>query len=101
MRQTHYLETRSTQDWLSFHCQEDQIVLIGISSKSNGIDFTQVDDFKNLIEADLEIFTQSKRYKDNREAEIYGMIENGATISKGESYKQFALVLAELNAKEN
>lgn len=101
LRKTQYLEKRTATYWYAFHCQKSQIVLIAINAKKDNIDFSKVELFSELQQRDLEIFTKSKPYSIDRELEIFGMIQNGATISDGNAYKQFALVLAELNAPNN
>ncbi len=65
MKNIKFLEHVTPQDIKSFKCDEDEMVLIGIASKNQTIDFTKdsLSDFKE----ELDIFKTSKAYHKERE----------------------------------
>ncbi len=84
-----YLEFKTPHDIKTFHCQADKMVLMGIAVSPNaGVDFTQdltsQDMMKILKESsqEIQIYTAEKDYNDNREKELFQMMESGCLISK-------------------
>ncbi len=84
-----YLEFKTPHDIKTFHCQADKMVLIGIAVSPNaGVDFTKdlssQDMMKILKESsqEIQIYTAEKDYNDNREKELFQMMESGCLISK-------------------
>jgi len=84
-----YLEFKTPHDIKTFHCQADKMVLMGIAvSPDAGVDFTKdlspQDMIKILKESssEIQIYTAEKGYNDNREKELFQMMESGCLISK-------------------
>lgn len=94
LRNTQYLDFRSPHSIKCFHCLADKIVLVGVDSSSTDMSlpaFTQLksDDYPD----DLELYTTEKKYKGNRERELFDMLEWGCEISDGSLYKKLCLAL--------
>jgi len=94
LKKIEYLEFFSPSDIKTFHCQENEILLLGIQSeKDTGVDFTQVEmkDFPELFSNSpnkFSIYAARKKYVLERELEVFKMLESGALISKeGALYK--------------
>ncbi len=84
-----YLEFKTPHDIKTFHCQPDKMVLMGIAiSKSAGVDFTKDLTAKDMMailkksSQEIQIYTAEKNYNDNREKELFQMMESGCLISK-------------------
>ena len=84
-----YLEFKTPYDIKTFHCQAEKMVLMGIAvAKDSGIDFTQNTSSEEMMETlkkaeqEIQIYTAEKGYNDNREKELFQMMESGCLISK-------------------
>ena len=84
-----YLEVKSPQDFKTFHCKEDKILLLGLRvNGDSAIDFTQNQSPADMIDmvkksgTQLQLYQAEKGYKPDRRAELFRMIENGALISQ-------------------
>ena len=84
-----YLEHITPQDIKSFKCDKNQMILIGIASKNQLIDFTKdtLSDFKD----DLDIFKTRKDYYKQREVEIFELLQSGCSIINEERFKKLEL----------
>jgi hypothetical protein len=87
--QLEYLEYKSPYDIKTFHCQKEKMVLMGIAVKpESGVDFTKNDSSREMMDVlkktgeEIQIYTAEKGYNDNREAELFQMLESGCLISK-------------------
>ena len=91
-----HLEHRSPQDLKLFECLEDQIKLIGVkvvgveevdfTKQQTGDEMLQV--FKTAPQGSIKMYSAEKAYKDNdRSKELFGMMQNGCLIAKGELYE--------------
>jgi len=100
MRQTHYLDHVSNSMITSFHYQPSQAVMICAKTNNPEIKLTELfgrkkNDFQTDKDLDIEIWTTTKSYSQQRELEIYQMITNGAVVSDGQLYKRLALSMVE------
>lgn len=84
-----YLEFKTPHDIKTFHCQAEKMVLMGIAvSPNSGVDFTKELNSQEMMEQlkksgqDLQIYTAEKGYNENREKELFQMMESGCLISK-------------------
>lgn len=84
-----YLEFKTPYDIKTFHCQADKMIMMGIAISSNaGVDFTKDLTAKDMMEIlkknsqEIQIYTAEKGYNDNREQELFQMMESGCLISK-------------------
>lgn len=93
-----YIEYRSADSCMVFHCAKEQIELISINKiHGSDADLSTVNSIHyalNSKSSDLTIFKTSKLYKGEREVEIHRMIEQGCLISS----EEFWLKLNELIA---
>lgn len=101
MRQTHYLDHVSDSMITSFHYQPSQAVMICAKANNPEIIITELfgnkkgNDNQTDNDLDIEIWTTTKIYTQQRELEIYQMISNGAVVSDGQLYKRLALSMVE------
>ena len=89
-----YLELKTPKDLKIFHCKKEEIELVGlkIEGESN-LDFTEESlppeemmAKLQMSNAKLQMYAASKKYKENREQEIFQMMEWGSLISDGKLF---------------
>ncbi len=95
LRSIDYLEIVLPKEVMCFYCQPDQIVLVGLSTDTDGIDFTTMTDFSRVRDLGntIDVYTKTKGYTKPRELEIFGMMENGAKSSNKELFNVLCLAL--------
>lgn len=84
-----YLEFRSPQRLLVFHCEKETIHLIGLESNNRNVDFSNEQSVQSSIRehfSSIHLFKTSKPYSTNRELELFQMTENGALVSTKERW---------------
>lgn len=89
LKRIEFLKFTESKDIKIFHCKADSIKLIGlVANDSTPIDFTQPFDTQVIMQytEGLSIYSQEKGYKDNREQELFKMIENGCMITDGKLF---------------
>lgn len=88
-----YLEHISPQQMHLFHCTEKQMRLIALKIKASDIDITTVEGYdwfrSNLMSDDIEFYTATKDYSETKNQDKFGLIKEGANITKGELYQYF------------
>jgi len=84
-----YLEHVTPQDIKSFYCSDDKMVLIGIASTNQNIDFTK--DVLSDHKDELDIFKTSKKYNKQRELEVFELLQSGCSIISEERFKKLEL----------
>lgn len=84
-----FLEFVSPKTLNAFFCADNEMVMIGVSSNSNEVDFTKntLESFKN----ELTIYRTTKPYSKTREEEVYNLIESGCSIITEERFKRLEL----------
>lgn len=84
-----FLESVNSRGISAFFCSKNEMVMIGISSANEAIDFTKhtFEDFKN----DLTIFKTAKSYSKKREEEIFDLLNSGCSIINEERFKKIEL----------
>jgi Family of unknown function (DUF6495) len=84
-----FMEHVTPQDIKSFKCDKQEMVLIGVTSKNKGVDFTKdvLEDYKE----DLDIFKTSKAYNNSRELEVFDLLQSGCSIINEERFKKLEL----------
>ncbi len=96
MIKTQFLDFVSSTSLLSFQCLEDRVILMGMESKDKRIDFTRSDFLERLKRGEclkyIKVIKHEKPYNDNREKELFHMIETGCHISDGSWFKAIALL---------
>ena len=96
MRKTQFLEFRGVGELITFNCTSGLIYMAGIrvdDSENQRIDFNDDQSIKQLLVNPCDgivVFTDHKKYKSNREKEIFDMIEEGCLISDGKLFKAIA-----------
>ncbi|MFS4468113.1 DUF6495 family protein [Maribacter sp. 2210JD10-5] len=92
-----YLENISAKQMHLFHLTEKEMKLISVKVMNPDIDLTTklgFDWFKKNWQSDfVEYLTASKAYTEDRNADKFQLIRQGATITKGELYQWFDKVI--------
>ena len=93
-----YLENIAPQQLFLFHVGDKDIKLIAIKITKDTIDITTSEGYKwlqnNLLDDSVELFTSKKAYSEDKHADIFALIRQGAVITKGELYRFFEEILA-------
>ncbi len=93
-----YLEQISEQHMHLFYLSEGAIQLFSVKILNSGISLLTTEGFtwfrKNWQSEAIEYLTASKLYSDERNMDIFRLIEQGAVITKGELYRWFDGVIA-------
>lgn len=88
-----YLEHISPQQMHLFHCSKKELRLIALKIKNPKIDITTTEGYDwfraNLLSDDVEFFTANKAYSENKGLDKFKLIEEGASITKGDLYTYF------------
>ncbi|RMG83464.1 MAG: hypothetical protein D6714_09685 [Bacteroidetes bacterium] len=89
LKNIEYLEYKTPKDIKTFHCQKDKIVMMGLMVEGESdIDFTRAmtsDEMSQLIResgAALSLYTAEKQLADDRETELFKMLNAGCLISR-------------------
>ncbi len=94
-----YLEHFSPNQLMLFHISEAFMELIAIKIDDPNIDITTDYGYKwlqqNLHDDAVSLFTSTKAIKDDRNKDIFVLIQQGAVITKGELYGYFRDLLKE------
>ncbi|WP_196894805.1 DUF6495 family protein [Aureivirga marina] len=98
LKETKYLEHHSKHSINLFKCEELQMhrILIKVSDT---IDLTSKEGFNWLLEnsndASIEYFKATKKYHKERNEEIFFMVEQGCTITKGTYFDKFSSLISD------
>jgi hypothetical protein len=97
LTKTEYLEHISKNDFNLFQCTSKEIIRIYIKLNNNERSFLNSKDFQwfleNPLDDSVEYFKASKKYKSERNIEIFNLIEMGSQISKGELFSKVAQLI--------
>lgn len=98
LTRTEYLEHFSEKSVNLFKFFDDEIQRIVIKVDKN-INLLEQDGFewllKNPTDKSIELLQGTKPYKDERNLEIFDLIEKGSTISRGEIFEYFNKLIPE------
>ena len=86
MKKVEFLKFKEAKDIKVFRCAEQNMTLLGLTvSENTPVDFTQSIDLQEVMKhtEGISIYKQEKKYKLNREQEVFKLIENGCQISDG------------------
>ena len=93
LSQAKFLEHFSPNQIFLFKITEVTINLIGIEVKDEKIDVTTAQGYawmqQNLMDDRVSLYTSSKAISDDRNKDIFALIQQGAVITKGELYGFF------------
>lgn len=92
-----YLEHFSTQQMFLFQITQVEIHLIGIKVENEAIDITRREGYqwlqKNLMDDAVNLYTSSKVLSEDRNKDIFALIQQGAVITKGDLFQYFDKVV--------
>lgn len=88
-----YLENISSKHIYLFQVFNNSISLIGVKINIDLIDLTTEEGFswlrENLMSENVEIFNSKKEFSEDIKLNVFKLIEQGASITKGELFKYF------------
>ena len=94
LNKVQYLEHISPQQIHLFQCNEKSMRLIALKIEHADVDFTTKEGFEwlrnNLLSDSIEFFNAKKEYSDDKQLDLFKMIQSGANITKGELFTYFA-----------
>ncbi|WP_459209793.1 DUF6495 family protein [Aquimarina rhabdastrellae] len=97
-----YLEHFSKQQIHLFHLGEEKMRLIAIRVSKEDIDVTTQGGYdwlrNNLLDDSVEFFNANKEYNEDKNADKFALIREGAQITKGELYQYFEKLMANKKA---
>lgn len=92
LTKTNFLEHFSKQSINLFKCDDNKMHRIFVKVNKD-VDLLQKEGYewllKNPTDASVEYFTGTKPYSEQRNPELFDLIEKGSAISKGELYEYF------------
>ncbi len=92
-----YLEHISPQQLMLFHITDAFMELIAIKVNDDTIDITTQYGYKwlqqNLHHDSVNLYTSTKAIKEDRNKDIFVLIQQGSVITKGELYTYFSELL--------
>jgi hypothetical protein len=98
--QVKYLENISAQQLFLFKVLETEISLIVIKVTDESKDVTTAKGYKwlqqNFASDSVEFFTSSKGFSEDKNNELFKLIQQGSAITKGELYTFFEGILKKL-----
>ena len=93
LNKAEYLEHFSPSQIFLFKITELTINLIAVEVKNEAIDVTTRQGYawmqQNLMDDRVSLYTSSKNISDDRNKDIFALIQQGAVITKGELYSFF------------
>lgn len=94
-----YLEHFSPQQMFLFHISPVEMHLIAIKVDNEAIDITTREGYqwlqKNLMDDSVNLYTSTKAISEDRNKDIFALIRQGASITKGKLYTYFENVVGE------
>ncbi|MBK43450.1 MAG: hypothetical protein CMC83_06225 [Flavobacteriaceae bacterium] len=93
LKKVKFLENINLNYMYLFKINIDSISLIGLKVNNTKLDLRYKEGIKwlreNLMSDDVEIFTAEKKIDKDKEQKIFSLIEQGASITKGNLFKYF------------
>jgi len=97
LNQANYLEHLSKQQLFLFHIEDAKMRLIGIKVKNEAINIATKEGYAwlqdNLLTEDVEIYNSVKAITEDRNKDIFALIQQGANITKGELFQYFERII--------
>ncbi|MDN3593934.1 DUF6495 family protein [Zunongwangia endophytica] len=94
LNKVEFLEHFSKQQLFLFQITTATINLIAVKIENEAIDITTREGYNwlraNLMDDAVNIYTSTKAMSDDRNKDIFALIKQGASITKGELYQYFA-----------
>lgn len=92
-----FLENISPQQLFLFNITTTAMELIAIKISKEDVDITTPDGYKwlqkNLLDDAVQLYTSKKEFSDDKHADVFALIYQGALITKGELYHFFEEIL--------
>lgn len=92
-----HLEHFSPRQMYLFHITQVEIHLIAVKLNNEAIDITTREGYqwlqKNLMDDSVNLYTSSKVLTDDRNKDIFALIQQGAVITKGDLFNYFHKVI--------
>ncbi|QED36757.1 hypothetical protein FK178_03100 [Antarcticibacterium arcticum] len=92
-----HLEHFSPNQMFLFHITQVEIHLIAVKVNNEAIDITTLQGYqwlqKNLMDDAVNLYTSSKALTEDRNKDIFALIQQGAVITKGELFNYFDRVV--------
>lgn len=93
LNKAEYLEHFSKQQLFLFKIDETKMQLIAIKVQNEAINITTKEGYQwlrdNLMHEEVNIYTSEKAIVDDRNKDIFALINQGANITKGDLYRYF------------
>lgn len=93
LKQTKYLEHFSAKQIYLFKISEFHLNLIAVKIDSDAIDVSTKEGYRwmqdNFLDDSVSLYTSTKPVSDDRNKDIFALIEQGAVITKGALYRFF------------
>ncbi|MEP6260665.1 MAG: DUF6495 family protein [Gillisia sp.] len=94
-----HLEHFSPNQMFLFHITQVEIHLIGIKIDNEAIDITTRQGYqwlqRNLMDDAVNLYTSSKPLTEDRNKDIFALIQQGASITKGDLFNYFDRIVNE------
>jgi len=101
LQKAEYLENMAPQQLFLFKIEAEQMQLISVKVMDKTKDITTADGYawlqENFMTDDVEFYTANKQFSNDRSADIFKLIQQGAIITKGELYGFFDDILDKLS----
>jgi len=99
LNKVEFLEHISPQQLMLFRISQTHLDLIAIKIENPQIDITSEYGYKwlqqNIHDDSVSLYTSTKAIKDDRNKDIFVLIQQGASITKGQLYTYFSDLLGE------
>lgn len=93
LNKAEYLEHFAPQHMYLFHLDEKNMHAIVVNVKNDEVDITTKEGYnwlrENLMDENVEFLQADKAYTEDKNLDKFQMIEQGASITKGELYQYF------------
>lgn len=100
IKNARFLENTSPQQLFLFKLEEQEIHLISVRILDHSIDITTAEGYawlqQNFASDNVEFYTASKNYSDDKNKDIFSLILQGAIITKGSLYQFFDKIINSL-----
>jgi len=88
-----YLENIAPQQLFLFKIKEREMTLIVVKTTNKDVDITTAEGYQwlqnNFVGDEVEFFTSSKLFSEDKNKDIFSLIQQGAVITKGDLYDFF------------
>ena len=93
LNQAKFLEHLSKNQLFLFKVEEEKMHLIGLKVKNDAVDIRTKEGYRwlqdNLLSDQVTIYTSTKAITEDRNKDIFVLIQQGANITKGELFAYF------------